>query len=49
LIEQAEATLLFLPPYSLDFNPIKHDFAAIKKRREFHEHEAIDTIIKSYN
>jgi hypothetical protein len=49
LIEQAGATLLFLPPYSPDFNPIEHDFAAIKKRREFHEHKTIDRIIKDYN
>ena len=49
LIEQAGATLLFLPPYSPDFNPIEQDFAAIKKTREFHEHETIDNIIKSYN
>ncbi len=47
-IEQAGATLLFLPPYSPDFNPIEHDFAAIKKRREFHELETIDSIIKNY-
>ena len=25
--------LLFLPPYSPDFNPIEHSFAVIKKRR----------------
>jgi len=31
LIEHAGATLLFLPPYSPDFNPIEQDFAAIKK------------------
>ncbi len=49
LIEQAGATLLFLPPYSPDFNPIEQDFAAIKKTREFHEHETIDSIIQNYN
>ena len=48
-IEQAGATLLFLPPYSPDLNPIEQDFAAIKKIREFHEDETIDTIIKHYN
>lgn len=48
-IEQAGATLLFLPPYSPDFNPIEQDFAAIKKRREFHEHETLDHIINNYN
>ena len=49
LIEQAGGTLLFLPPYSSDFNPIEHNFAAIRKIREFHEHETIDSIIKNYN
>ena len=49
LIEQAGATLLFLPPYSPDFNPIEQDFAIIKKRREFHEDETLDSIIKHYN
>lgn len=49
LIEQAGATLLFLPPSSPDLNPIEQKFTAIKKTREFHEHESIDTIIKHYN
>jgi len=48
-IEQAGATLLFLPPYSPDVNPIEQDFAAIKKIREFRADETIDTIIKNYN
>lgn len=30
LIEQAGAKLLFLPPYSLDFNPIEKVFAGLK-------------------
>jgi transposase len=34
LIKETGATLLFLPPYSPDLNPIEHDFAALKKRRE---------------
>ena len=29
-IEQAGATLLFLPPYSPDFNPIERAFAKLK-------------------
>lgn len=32
LIEQAGATLRFLPPYSHDFNPIEAAWALIKKR-----------------
>lgn len=48
LIEETGATLLFLPPYSPDLNPIEHDFAALKKNREYHAHAAIDEIIKAY-
>ena len=32
LIEQGDATLAFLPPYSYDFNPIESAWALIKKR-----------------
>ena len=32
LIEQSGATLVFLPPYSYDFNPIESAWALIKKR-----------------
>jgi len=49
LIEETGATLLFLPPYSPDLNPIEHDFAALKKRREYQEHVAIDDIVKAYH
>lgn len=30
-IRHTGATLLFLPPYSPDLNPIEHAFAALKK------------------
>jgi transposase len=33
LIEQAGHTLLFLPPYSPDFNPIEHKWAQAKAKR----------------
>ena len=33
LIEEAGHTILFLPPYSPDFNPIEKDFAIMKRRR----------------
>jgi len=33
LMEQAGATLLFLPPYWPDCNPIEQDCAAIKKNK----------------
>jgi putative transposase len=48
LIEKTGAILLFLPPYSPDLNPIEHDFAALKKRREYNEDLSLDEIIKTY-
>jgi putative transposase len=48
LIRHTGATLLFLPPYSPDLNPIEHDFAALKKHREYHETASIDEIVKAY-
>lgn len=48
LIEQTGATLLFLPPYSPDLNPIEKDFAALKKNREYHQMLSIDDIINAY-
>ena len=48
LIKATGATLLFLPPYSPDFNPIEHDFAALKKRREYHDQTTLDDIVKTY-
>jgi len=49
LIENTGATLLYLPPYSPDLNPIEHDFAALKKRREYNEDITLDALIKTYN
>lgn len=41
--------ILFLPPYSPDFNPIEKTFANIKKYRQNAPQDAsIDAIIKSY-
>jgi putative transposase len=48
LITRTGATLRFLPPYSPDFTPIEHDFAALKKRREYHEQDPLDDLIKTY-
>ncbi|HMS82259.1 MAG TPA: transposase [Nitrospira sp.] len=48
LIAATGATLLFLPPYSPDFNPIEHDFAALKKRRGYHETASLDEIVRAY-
>ncbi|RYE12991.1 MAG: transposase [Sphingobacteriaceae bacterium] len=35
LFEDSPFHLLYLPPYSPDFNPIEQDFAILKKRRQF--------------
>lgn len=49
LIEQAGHTLLYLPPYSPDFNPIEQDFATMKKRRQYAPPETpLDEIIRDY-
>lgn len=42
-------TVLFLPPYSPDFNSIEQDFATIKKRRIYAPPgNTLDSIIQSY-
>ena len=41
--------VLFLPPYSPDFNPIENDFANIKNRRQYAQpNTTLADIIKSY-
>jgi transposase len=41
--------ILFLPPYSPDFNPIEHDFATIKKYRQNNAQKtSLQEIIKMY-
>ena len=48
IIEKTGAKLLYLPPYSPDLNPIEHDFAALKKIRQFNHTKSIDQIIQTY-
>lgn len=49
LAEQKGHTVRFLPKYSPDFNKIEHDFAALKKRREYApEGTSLDQLIKDY-
>jgi transposase len=48
LITGTGATLLFLPPYSPDLNPIEHDFATLKRHREYREQDSLDTLLKTY-
>ena len=49
LIADRGASLLFLPPYSPELNPIERDFANIKKRYQYALETSIDQIIKMYN
>jgi putative transposase len=49
LIQKTGAKILFLPPYSPDFNPIEQDFATLKKIREYNEYETLENIVKNYN
>lgn len=48
LITRTGASVLFLPPYSPDLNPIEHDFAALKKRREYQAPATLDLLIQTY-
>ena len=48
LIETCGAELLFLPPYSLDYNPIEHDFANIKRLREYNADIPLNEVINMY-
>jgi transposase len=50
IIEQSPFDLLYLPPYSPDFNPIEQDFANMKKRRQHAQPGTpIDDIVDMYN
>ena len=49
LIECSGAEVLFLPPYSPDYNPIEHDFANIKRLREYNTDISIDDVINMYH
>jgi transposase len=48
LITSTGATLLFLPPYSPDLNPIEHDCATLKRLRESHDPDPLDHLITMY-
>ena len=48
IIAATGATLLYLPPYSPDLNPVEHDFAALKKIRQFNHEKSLDDIIHAY-
>ncbi len=46
LISATDATLLVLAPYSPDLNPIEHDFAALKKRRDYQDQATRSDIVR---
>ncbi len=48
LIQGSGASLLFLPPYPPELNPIEKDFANIKRIRQYKAEASIDQIIKAY-
>ena len=48
LIAARGASLLFLPPYTPELNPIEKDFANIKRRYQYDSDTSIEHIIKVY-
>ncbi len=46
IIEATGAKLLYLPPYSPDYNPIEHGFANIKRLRKYNADKTLTEIIK---
>ena len=48
LIQGCGASLLYLPPYSPDYNPVEHDFANIKRLRSYNADKPIEDIISMY-
>ena len=48
LIAATGASLLFLPPYAPELNPIEKDFANIKRRYQYNPEASIEEIIKVY-
>jgi putative transposase len=49
IAQEAGHSVLFLPPYSPDFNSIEQDFAVIKKRRIYSApNTSLDEIVRSY-
>jgi len=48
LLQQAGCRVLFLPPYSPDFNPIEKTFGVLKRKRPFmHKSTSIDDLVCS--
>lgn len=49
LIEASGTSLLSLPPYSPNYNSIEHDFANIKRLREYNKDKTLEDIINMSN
>lgn len=47
LIKQAGCSLLFLPPYSPELNPIEQTWANIKRQRRYYPAISLNELIKS--
>ena len=48
LIQGCGAKVLYLPPYSPDYNPVEHQFANIKRVRSYNADKPIEEIINMY-
>lgn len=48
LIQDYGASVLYLPPYSPDYNPVEHKFANIKRLRSYNPDKPLDYIINMY-
>ena len=48
LIQACGAKVLYLPPYSPDYNPVEHKFANIKRLRSYNVDKPIEQIINMY-
>lgn len=48
LIAATGASLLFLPPYSPDLNPIEKSFGTLKRHRQYNEHLSLDQLIQAF-
>ena len=49
IIEASPFRIIYLPPYSPDFNPIEKVFATLKKRRQFApQGTSLDYLVKTY-
>lgn len=49
LIEKTGAELLYLPPYSPDYNPIEHDFANIKRLCQYNSDKPLNEVLNMYH